>query len=155
MRPDSLNPILRRNDPCDVQLYLEAREQGRPTPVVLDRNFEPGSPRHLVREASGPDLSVLRDPSRAWAPSCLREVRSDRLGAISTAPLLWQGALPGVDEHRAPMFVRDLGPDANLGLIERYPDRTAWILAPGEAGRILLQYGEGIGLLWSEAVPSS
>ena len=153
MRPDSLNPVLRRNDPCDVQLYVEARENGQVALPELDHDFAPGSPDHLRREASGPDLTLLRDPGKAWAPSCLREARADRFGAISSAPLLWQGALPGIEEDPRPMFVRDLGPERNAGLLTRYSGRSPWLLVPAEDGPLVLPYREGMELLWGEGSP--
>ncbi len=151
MRPDSLNPLLRRNDACDVQRYLESREGGDGTPLPpLDQAFVPGTPEHLQRSPSGPGLSLLRDPSRPWAEGCVREAAADRFGAVAYAPLLWQGDLPGLEGTRGVMYVRDLGPDVNAPLLTRFSGRTPWVLTPTEGmpWPTLLPYREGMALLW-------
>jgi hypothetical protein len=48
------------------------------------------------------------------------------------------------------MFVRDMGPDANERLIERYPRRRVGVLyRRKDDGTIALaRYDEGMGALW-------
>lgn len=150
MRADSLNPVLRRNDACDVETHAGAREAGQPSPRPLDRSVAPGGPPTLERVETGPSLGALVDRTRAWTPECVRNARADRFGAVALAPLLWQGDLPGLGEERGVMFARDLGPEGNAALLAGHPGRVAYVFAPVEAGGppVLSGYAAGMDLLW-------
>ncbi|MCA9738635.1 MAG: hypothetical protein KC645_13490 [Gemmatimonadetes bacterium] len=170
-RADALNPLLRRNDACRLEVWLasqrDPQEDGVPSAPApeLDRDTSPGTPSGLVRVETGPDVGALIDPSRPWPEPCVRQASADRFGAVSLAPLLWQGSPPGVDgagprssgtdlaRSTDALFARDLGPEANRALLERLPGRTVWLFTPVEAGAApsLLPYEEGMRLLWGGA----
>jgi hypothetical protein len=121
---DSVEILLREGERCELSLR------------ALQGGFDTGS----------------ASPSPALAsrePHCGREERSDRLGSIALAPLIWQGDLPGLQETGI-MFVRDLGPEANGELMAAMPHRRAYMLRPDGPDRppVLEDYGEGEALLW-------
>jgi len=86
----------------------------------------------------------------AWPPACAREVAADRFGAVSLAPLLWQGDLPGLASDGAPLFVRDYGPERNQAVLRAFPDRTPAVFArrAEAAPPTLIPYDEAMALLW-------
>jgi hypothetical protein len=90
-------------------------------------------------------------PGEELTQECQIEAESDRGGTVPLMPLLWQGDLPGIPGNGA-MFVRDLGPEANARLIERFPRRRAGVLYRRiEDGLpILVPYSEGMEALWGE-----
>lgn len=157
MRLDSVETALRQNPACLVQQHLAAWQAnggafggvrtGAATLAPLDlasRSFE-FLPRHLI--ARGVEFRL--DPGVPLTPDCLAELRADRFGAVDASFVLWLGDLPGI-ERGDPMYARDLGPAANRLLMERYPDRSAWVygyFAEGDSLR-LLPYAEGSAILW-------
>jgi hypothetical protein len=98
---------------------------------------------------------IWREPGREWPEACVREAVADRFGSLALAPLLWQGDLPGLESGR-PMFVRDLGPLANLAVLSVFPDRRPLVLGydgGSDERPTLSPYDEAMALLWSGAQP--
>jgi len=151
MRLDSLEAALRQNTTCDVHnfaLWYSANvaEHPRQHPR-LDFSFVPHNPPPQVRIADGDDIRAY--PGVPMSPACFRELASDTLGIIDIGPLVWQGDLPTVGGDGA-MFVRDMGPEPNARLIQRYPDRVPTVLLrprDGEPPKVV-PYAEGMNLLW-------
>lgn len=151
MRLDSLEAAMRQNTTCDTQRYADwysipPADRSRESPP-LDFSFIPRDPVPQVRIASGDD--IRHRPGTQMPRECLREVASDTLGIVDVGPLLWQGDLPGIPGDKA-MFVRDMGPEANARLIQKYPGRTPMMLLrprDNEAPK-LVPYEEGVRLLW-------
>jgi hypothetical protein len=159
VRLDVVESALRQNPTCLVHLHALAMERHGPpfgaertpggtgTLRALDlysRDFEHGP---QVRLGGGPPIRVVE--GERLAPECLREVGSDRFGVLEATALFWLGDLPGITAGQ-PMYLRDLGPERNGEILERYPNRAAFLyLAPGD-GRppLLLGYDEGMDLLW-------
>lgn len=101
---------------------------------------------HALAWARWQERAAASTPSPT---ACERERRADRLGALPLLPLLWQTDLPGI-EHGAALVARDLGPERNLLLRSRYPERTAFVLfrrAPGGPA-VLAPYDVGMEILW-------
>lgn len=158
MRMDTLETVLRRNGICRVQEYVTARvEEGRPTGrrPRLDLVPEPGHPPDLRPVLLSPGNRVMVDPSAPFTPRCRREALADRNGVVSLAPLLWQGDLPGL-ERGDPLFVRDLGPEANRAVLDRYPERRPLVFfTPDTAAAPRLQeYAEGMARIWGVEILS-
>ena len=164
MRQDSVISLLRRNTNCELETYARARSAragnaatgagGDPLPEIDLRQL-PGTPDDIVRPPV-PDGTTLRTrQGERFPPWCQRELSADRLGAVALAPLLWQGDLPGI-ESGAPLFVRDLGPEWNGTLLERYPDRTPWVFVPRapDAPPELVPYEEAVRVLWGATLPA-
>ena len=98
----------------------------------------------------GPGETTLQQREGArWTPDCLLEAEADRYGSVALAPLLWQGDLPGIEAGR-PMFVRDLGPERNRAVRERFPDRPALVFGYAEGANApeLQDYDDAIASLW-------
>ncbi len=153
MRQDSVISLLRRNTNCELDTYARAREAraaGVPVPLPpIDLVQESGAPADIVR-APSPEGTMLRTRAgESFTDDCARELGSDRFGAVSLAPLLWQGDLPG-SEHGKPLFVRDLGPEKNQLVRSRFADRTAWVFVPKADGAppSLVPYDEAMRVLW-------
>jgi hypothetical protein len=99
-------------------------------------------------------LALDRVPPDEGQERCRREEAADARGIIGLSGFLWKGDLPGLPGTGI-MWARDLGPDQNARLIERYPDRVPLVLLP--PGReadpadawTLVPYEEGIGALWA------
>lgn len=156
MRLDSIETALRRNDICLLHTLAVARAAGdsaRADALLssLDFRLLPDTPPHLTRIQVVEGEDVLVDPTLPPTPDCLREARADRHGLVSLAPLVWQGDLPGIEEGR-PMFVRDLGPEANEPLLRAFPHRRPYLYTtpPGGGPPRLFSYKEGLGLLWGD-----
>jgi len=157
MRQDSVITALRRNTTCALQRYADAREARvrRAADVSLpevDLTQRAGVPPDIVR-AGAPESTTLRTrPDEPFPPPCLRELRADRFGAVALAPLLWQGALPGIDQT-GPLFLRDLGPEKNERLRSFFPERTPWVFVPRAEGAPpeLVDYDEAMFVLWGAA----
>jgi hypothetical protein len=68
---------------------------------------------------------------------------------VDVGPLLWQGDLPGIGGDGA-MFVRDMGPEANARLIQKYPDRVPLVLLRlrDDQPPTLVAYDDGMKVLW-------
>lgn len=82
MRPDSLNPVLRRNDTCDVQRYLQARRTapGSERAIDLDTRFLPGSP--MPSNGWPPDPTSRSCGCRGVRGRRLASVKSERIGSV-------------------------------------------------------------------------
>lgn len=96
-----------------------------------------------------------RSPTE-MSEQCRREEASDRLGWLGITDLLWLGDLPGIG-GTGPMWVRDLGPEANRRLLEAYPDRVPLFALPDRRGDNwrTVPYEMGMERLWSGAGPPS
>ena len=147
-----IETALRQNDLCVVSRALNDPSGGalraldmEPRPraegVVQVEPF-PGNKLFVDRRAiAGGRLNLPDD--------CLWQLRADRDGIIEVATLFWLGDLPGLD-GAGPMYVRDMGPEANRELLARYPDRTPFLFfrethdGPGR----LAPYDEGMARLW-------
>ena len=125
LRQDSIMRLLADVPPCVLEAHLAG----------------------LVSPGGPPPTEVQR---REILESCERQVRADRLGTLGLPALVWQGDLPGLPA-RGPMFVRDLGPEHNRWLLDRYPDRQAFIAlpSPDPTRPELLPYDRGVELLWA------
>ncbi len=161
MRNDSLQAIIRRNDMCALDRYAKVRRgvaltgSGSPLDRTLDQTQTSELRDGLNPHETQGGVRVPRLAGVAWTRDCDREFNADRFGAVSLAPLLWQGALPGLADargsaRRAAMYVRDFGPEANRVLLERFPEREAWVFAPvaPDTPPRLVPYREGMELLW-------
>lgn len=151
MRLDSLEAAMRQNTTCDTHNYAlwYARSGGdRPREApALDFSFIPRNPPPQMNISSGNGIRI-----REGVPlsrECLREVASDTLGIVDVGPLLWQGDLPGL-EVKGPMYVRDMGPEANARLIRKYPDRMPQLVLRlrDDQPPTVVDYEEGMKLLW-------
>jgi hypothetical protein len=155
MSLDSVETALRRNDTCRVHAYTEARIAGGQR-ARLDFERRAGRAAVLQRVALSPGNEVNVEAGATIEPRCRNEAWSDRFGVIEVAPILWTGDLPGFEHGRA-MFVRDLGPAANVRLIAAHPGRVPMMLhlsTPDGAPR-LAPYEEAMRALWTaaEAMP--
>jgi len=151
MRLDSLEAAMRQNTTCDTHRYARwyaTPAASRPSQAPpLDFSFIPRDPPPQVRIAAGDD--IRHRPGVQMSRECLREVASDTLGIVDVGPLLWQGDLLGIG-GAGPMFVRDMGPEANARLIQKYPDRVPLMLLRlrDDQPPTLVAYEEGVNLLW-------
>jgi hypothetical protein len=87
--------------------------------------------------------------------TCRREEAADTRGVVGLSGFLWRGDLPGLPGAGV-LWARDLGPQLNARLIERYPDRVPLVLLPPGAETApgsewpLVPYEEGMAALWAE-----
>lgn len=150
MRIDSVETALRQNPSCAVHMFALAYQgiTGNGPQAALDFNprstgFPPEveiSPGNRIRVEDGTHLSA----------ECMRQVEADRNGVIDVSPLIWQGDLPGIPGKGA-LFIRDMGPEMNAGLIRQLPDRTPMVLytpSPDDSP-ILVPYDEGMAAIWT------
>jgi hypothetical protein len=161
VRLEVVEAALRQNPTCRVHLHALALERHGP-PFGAERR--PGGGEELpaldlvlrdhehrpeVRVGAGPPIRIVE--GEPLAPECEREVRADRFGVLEATALFWLGDLPGIEEGR-PMYLRDLGPERNREILERYPDRAPYVYAyQGEGGTpVLREYEEGMSLLWGD-----
>jgi hypothetical protein len=151
LRGDSLEAALAQNATCDVHNFADwytqepaSRPAAKP-PISFD--FGSRNKTAKVQIARGEEIRYV--PGVPMSRECLVEIASDTLGIIETAPLAWQSDLPGLDSGGA-LIVRDLGPQANGRLIERYPERIPMILyrAQKEGAPKLVPYAPAIKSLW-------
>lgn len=150
MTRDSIETLLRRNDICAVDQYSRARaSNGVGALAGLDVQPVPGSPGHLQARLLSPGNGVRVDPGLAPSPTCLREAGSDRLGVLELETVAWR--VSGAPD--APVrYARDLGPAANAALLEALSRPGRVLVDTGEErGLLLLEYGEGMELLWGGA----
>ncbi|MDH3271420.1 MAG: hypothetical protein OEN56_08825 [Gemmatimonadota bacterium] len=148
MRRDSVETALRRNDICAVDSYARWRVAGDPGPEpLLDLNPLPGTPASLSTRTLSPGNLVRVDPSSAFDAACAREARADRLGTLELELVAWRHPpIPG-----EPVFVaRDLGPAANARTLGAL-NRTPYVLVEREGVRFLVEYAEGMEMLWGGA----
>lgn len=160
MRQDSVITALRRNTNCALHLYALGREAlasgaGDVTLPDVDLKQAPGTPPDIERPPAPTGASLRIRQREPFPASCARELRADRFGAVALAPLVWQGDLPGIEEGR-PLFVRDLGPEKNQRLLDRYPERAAFVFVPKAADQApeVVPYAEAMTALWG-APPSA
>jgi len=155
VRGDSLQSLLRRNDHCALDRWarvargLPVEAEGAELEATLDRTHT-GAPRPDLEQVRLPGgVQVGRVSGTQWPPECARQIQADRFGAVSLAPLLWQGDLPGLEEGQ-PMFARDYGPEWNARVMERFPERTPWLFTPTEVDGPpqIVDYAEGMRVLW-------
>lgn len=151
MRVDSLEAALRQNTTCDSHNYASwfsssATDRPRQAPP-LDFSFVPHNAPPRIQIAAGDEVRARTGVP--FSRECLREVASDTLGIVDVGPVLWQGDLPGIGSD-GPMFVRDMGPEANARLIQRYPDRVPEILLRPHENEPpkLMAYVDGMNLIW-------
>lgn len=161
MRQDTVISALRRNTNCDLHRYAvereaRARERREVTLPALDLEQAPGTHPDIERPISPSGASVRIRRGDPFPESCRRELASDRLGAVALAPLAWQGDLPGIEQGR-PLYVRDLGPEKNALLLERYPTRDPYVFVPTTVGEApaLVPYDQAMELLWAAPPPRS
>jgi hypothetical protein len=152
MRGDSVNLAVSQNSTCRAHEFAAAyaeRARGDTTIALPNLTFLRGETDGSRPTTLTGDVVVRSGPDEQLGPECLSQVRSDRGGTIPLMPLLWQGDLPGMPDRGA-MFVRDMGPDANAQLIERYPRRRVGVLyRRTEDGTIVLsRYEDGMYALW-------
>lgn len=150
LRGDSVEAAMALNPTCDVDQFASwyaTRRPGEPAPVPLNFDFNTPSPTQRIDVAQGDQIRYT--PNKPLSRWCQRQVASDTLGVIDISPLVWQGDLPGAIRGR-PMIVRDLGPDLNAQLIQRYPERAPMMLirATKEGAPKLVAYETGMRLLW-------
>jgi hypothetical protein len=151
MRVDSVEAAMRQNSTCDshnYSLWYSRPADGRAHDAPpLDFSFVPHDTPPQVKIAAGDEIRAR--PGVPLSQECLREVASDTLGIVDVGPLLWHGDLPGIAGN-GPMFVRDMGPEANASMVRRYPDRVPIVLLrPHDAQQPkLVPYTEGMNLLW-------
>ena len=156
MRQDSVISLLRRNTNCALQSYTDARIAraggvDAPLPEV-DLSQRPGTPSDIVRPPAPEGTTLRAREGERFSPACQRELAADRFGAVALAPLLWQGDLPGIEEGSV-LFVRDLGPEANLALLRAWPARTPWVFVPRvtDGPPEVVAYDEAMQVLWGAA----
>ena len=149
MRQDSVITLLRRNTNCALHLYALAREARGVALPEVDLEQVPGTPRDIERPPSPPGATLRTRAGEPFGIACIREVRSDRNGAVALAPLIWQGDLPGIEEGR-PMFVRDFGPEQNRRLLDAHPERQAFVFVPKDPSLPpeIVPYDEAMAQLW-------
>lgn len=148
MRRDSIETALRRNDICVLDQYTRwrgAKAAGEPPP--LDLTPQSGTPPHLTSRALSRGNFVRVDPGSPTDARCAREAWSDRLGVRELEVLAWR--YPHLSGHGV-QAARDLGPTDNLGVL-RSTDARAYVFIDGDDGPLLLEYAEGMELLWGGA----
>jgi hypothetical protein len=150
MRQDSVISALRRNTNCALHRYTIARAAGASDGLPeVDLLQVPGAPSDIVRPRAPEGTTLRTREGERFDPECARELRADRFGAVSLAPLLWQGDLPGL-ERGAPLFVRDFGPERNQPVLRAFPGRTPWAFVPRTDGGPpeVVPYDEAMLVLW-------
>lgn len=146
MRLDSLESLTRHNSTCTIQRWLDAGR--RDVPVSFGRGAAPAG---ISEVEIAPGSRIRVEAAEWWPLACVRQAASDQAGVQEAASFLWHAGLPGLGPS-PPLFVRDLGPDANRKLIAVL-DRPAFVLRTA-AGRIVLaSYAEGISELWDSRGP--
>jgi hypothetical protein len=156
MRLDSLETALRQNPTCRVAGFVNSYLTGRGGERTLNEtmlDFTPRSHSFPERVEISPGSSILIEEGGLLTEECRREIEADRNGVIEMTPLVWQGDLPGLASGGT-LYVRDLGPALNDGLIRRHPERIPLVFytpAP-ESPPILVPYSEGMAALWASAI---
>ena len=145
MRRDSIETALRRNDLCEVDRYARWRVAPNGTPPSLDFNSRPGSPSDLRVQLLSPGNRIRVSPDVSPDAACRREARSDRLGVLELELVAWRA--PALSETNM-VYARDLGPGANLRLLdERTDEALVWVDREG-AESLIMPYWAGMQLLW-------
>lgn len=172
---------LRQNSTCSVEAHRRHFRQGEgplaayrhrsgwgegDIPLEAARDPAPDSPLpplDLVRRPPpyeglqlghvGQGSQIRYVPQEELSGACVRQIQADeRGGIIDAGHLYWLGGLPGIEDHRV-LYVRDMGPELNRRLLERYPDREAMVFLRRDRGAPLelLDYDEAMRLMWGEA----
>ena len=145
MRRDSIETALRRNDLCRVDQYARWRSSPAGPAPELDFDPQPGSPVELQTRTLSPGNRIRVSANVEPDAACRREARADRLGVLELELVAWRApALPGADV----MYVRDLGPGANLRTTTGEASSALVWIDRAEGGPLLLPYREGMQLLW-------
>jgi hypothetical protein len=177
-----METALRQNSTCLVHEHRMAfhRGEGAFAPYRdLEGWGERGVPERVARDGFPgdlPPLDLIRRPppyanltvgevgqgSMVWyypeerlTDACVREIVSEeRGGRIDAGFLLWLGDLPGIERGRT-MYAREMGPEANARLLERYPDREAYVLLTTSAGAepVLMPYDQAMAHIWPDPEP--
>jgi hypothetical protein len=144
---DSVETAIRQNPTCHVQEFLDGSR------IRADLDFTPRATNLPPVAEISPGRRIRVVPGAVLPPSCQREIASDARGTVEVATLYWKSDLPGVDGDGV-MFVRDLGPAENTTFMARYPDRRAYVILTCSPGAMpeLVEYGEGIEMLWGPPV---
>jgi hypothetical protein len=152
LRQDSLEIGIRQNSTCELHEFAEwyaAAKAGQITPrpdVGFDRASRKGSVQFLIAKRD----AIRINPGQPISRDCVREIASDSAGIIDISSFLRQSDLPGLPGDGT-MIVRDMGPEANAGLIAHYPNRIPMFFYRAERedkGPQLVSYAEGLRLLW-------
>lgn len=163
MRMDSVRSALRYNTNCELQEYLDARNalgpegripeghamgSRRQTPERL--YFQPRRGLDIVEVRIGPSSVLRTHLEERPTAECDRQARADGRGVLVLSELIWQGDLPGLPPRHG-MFIRDMGPQMNRQLLQKYAGREALVyLRPRpDLDPILLPYVQGMELLWA------
>lgn len=154
-----IETALRQNDLCLVQEGLDRPGSG--ILESLDLDPRPGTRLVIVEPFPGNRFAVRRESLTPegrlrMSPRCTTELLSDRYGLVEAAVYYWQGDLPGLGGD-GPMYVRDMGPAANREVLERYADRTPYVLTRDEVRGplVLLPYDDGVARLWAAPTPAA
>lgn len=148
MRSDTLETALRQNSTCDLARFADAYVAGSVMLPPLD--VEPRANRLPPSLEIAPDDYIRFHPGEQLSADCVSQIRSDEGGVLEVVPFLWQAQLPGLGEGGV-LFLRDLGSAGNRAALERWPERTPYVLAPplpGEPPR-LLPYAAGMDAVWA------
>jgi hypothetical protein len=154
-RLDFIETLMRRNSTCDVQRLTRAVLAGDDDSVArilstMDTMPRPGG-LDVLEIAPGDNIRVR--PGEVLAGECRVHAWSDRHGILDMAPLLWLGALHGVDDDGI-LLARDFGPDRNRQLLDAHPHRTPWVYMmtdPAAELPELVPYDSAMKLLWEGA----
>jgi hypothetical protein len=150
MRRDSIETALRRNALCSVDRYARSHADGVALPPSdLDWEPRPGTPAGLEVRLLGPGNPARFDPAAEADAGCIREAGSDRFGVLDLEPLLW---LYPPRQGAPTLVARDLGPVGNARVLEAVEGRAyVYVPASGPGPGALLEYDEGMELLWRGA----
>ena len=155
-RDDQIRIVRASRSTCDLQLTLDALGgAGLDGPWVERLVAEPPEPG-LSQRVMPSGSRIATRPGEELTGVCQQEAVSDFNGVAGLPQRLWLGDLPAHERGR-PMYVRDLGPERNRELLERWPERRAYLLVPTAPARLpdLLPYEEGMSRLWSAGAGSA
>jgi hypothetical protein len=152
---DSVETAIRQNTTCTIQTLAEdlvSADPARRRGALAKLDMEPRATNLPPTIDLAPGDKMRVKLGEVLTAQCVREARSDTRGILDIAPLMWQGDLPGVPGN-GPLFVRDLGPEANARVIEAMPERTPYLyfLPTPVSQPTLLPYYRGIAVLWGNA----
>lgn len=122
-------------------------------PLALVRRSPPYE--GLQIGAIGQGTQIRYHAGEGLTDRCVRQIRADERGGLLEAGyLLWLGGLPGIEGEKT-IYVREMGPELNERVLERYPDREAWVwFRPSRDARPeLAPYPEGMARIWGEVEP--
>ncbi len=171
---------LRQNSTCTVETHRQGFRQGEgPLAAYRDRDGRgqweiPPEAAEAPSAARLPPLDLVRRPppyeglqegqvgqgtriryipQEELSDACVRQIRADeRGGIIDAGHLHWLGGLPEIEGGRT-IYVREMGPELNTRVLERYPDRPTYVLLRRD--RIspleLVPYDEAMTFLWGGA----